>query len=115
MSMKRCQSLLRQLERAADTMLQGSLSVTTRTCGRPVCRCHQGARHGPHTYLTFRTPEGRSSSLYVPAAERKRFEQGVAAWDRFWAVATQLAQLNRERIVRSRRARTPRGRDARRA
>ena len=67
----------------------------------------------PHTYLTFRTPEGRSSALYVPAAELERFQQGVAAWDQVWAVATQLAQLNREQIVRARRARARRGRDAR--
>lgn len=113
MSMPRRQSLVRQLGRAADTMLQGSLSVTTRTCGRPACRCHRGQRHGPHTYLTFRTPEGRSSALYVPAAELERFQQGVAAWDQVWAVATQLAQLNREQIVRARRARARRGRDAR--
>ena len=75
--------------------------------------CHRGQRHGPHTYLTFRTPEGRSSALYVPAAELERFQQGVAAWDQVWAVATQLAQLNREQIVRARRARARRGRDAR--
>ena len=95
-------------------MLQGSLSVTTRTCGRANCRCHRGKRHGPHTYLTFRTETGRSSSLYVPAAERKRFEQGVAAWDEFWTLATQLSQLNRELIVHTRRNRPKRGPDARR-
>ena len=94
-------------------MLQGSLSVTTRTCGRANCRCHRGERHGPHTYLTFRTETGRSSSLYVPAAERKRFEQGVAAWDRLWTLATQLSQLNREQIAHTRQTRAKRGPDAR--
>ena len=105
----RRQRLIRSLLRAAETMLQGSLSETTRTCGRPSCRCQRGQRHGPHTYLTFRTPEGRSSALYVPAAERKRFRQGVAARDRFGSLATRLAQLNREEIVRARRARKRRG------
>lgn len=89
-------------------MIQGSLSQTTRTCGQATCRCHRGERHGPHTYLTFRTPDGRSSSLYVPPAERPVFRTGVVAWARFWRLATRLATKNRERIVQSRRARARR-------
>ena len=100
--------MLDRLLQAAQVMLQGSLSQTTRTCGRPTCRCHRGERHGPHTYLTFRTPDGRSSSVYVPPSELPRFRQGVGAWDRFWKVATQLAQRNREEIVRGRRSRAHR-------
>jgi len=46
-------------------MLQGSLAETTRTCGTPGCRCHRGERHGPHTYLSFKTPEGRSIVEFV--------------------------------------------------
>ena len=107
--------LLEQLATAAQTMLQGSISETTRTCGRPTCRCHRGHRHGPHTYLTFRTPKGRSSSLYVPVAERERVRQGVADWKRFWDLATELAQLNREQIVAQRKAARRRGNDARKA
>ena len=96
--------LLDRLVAATQLMLQGSLSQTTRTCGQPTCRCRRGQRHGPHTYLTFRTPAGRSSSLYVPPAELPRFRQGVAAWARCWTLATQLAQLNRDEIVRRRRS-----------
>lgn len=107
--------LLDQLVQTAQTMLQGSLSETTRTCGRPSCRCHQGQRHGPHTYLTFRTAEGRSSAVYVPARELERFRQGIADWKRFWALATELARLNREQIVAQRKAARRRGRDARKA
>ena len=107
--------LLEQLANAAQTMLQGSLSETTRTCGQPSCRCHRGHRHGPHTYLTFRTQKGRSSSVYVPVAERERFRQGVADWKRFWKLATELAQLNREQIVAQRKAARRKGRNARKA
>lgn len=77
-------------------MLQGSLSETTRTCGRPGCRCQQGQRHGPHTYLTFKTPEGRSSAVYVPATGVQEARAGVAAWKRFWRLAVDLAARNRE-------------------
>ena len=102
------QRLMDQLVRTAHTMLQGTLSETTRTCGRPACRCQRGQRHGPHTYLTFRTSDGRSSALYAPPAELRRFRQGVAAWDRFWTLATRLSQLNREEIRRERQARRTR-------
>lgn len=100
----RREKLLDGLIEAAQLMLQGSLSETTRTCGRPGCRCQRGERHGPHTYLTFRTPEGRSSSLYVPPAELPPFRQAVAAWERFWKLATEISRRNREEIVRRRRA-----------
>ena len=88
--------LLRELQRQATRMLQGSLSETTRTCGRPGCRCQQGQRHGPHTYLTFKTAEGRSSAVYVPAAGVREARAGVAAWKRFWRLAGELAVFNRE-------------------
>jgi len=111
---KRHRKALDQLLQAAEVMLQGSLSETTRTCGRPTCRCRRGERHGPHTYLTFRTAEGRSSALYVPPAELPRFRQGVAAWQRFGKLAARLAQENREAIVRQRRSGAGRRSDARR-
>jgi hypothetical protein len=91
--------LLHQLLKAAEIMLQGSISETTRTCGYPGCRCHSGQRHGPHTYLTFKTAEGRSSSVYVPVAARAEAEAGVEGWRQFWKVAVQLAADNRERAV----------------
>ena len=91
-------------------MLQGSLSATTRTCGQPGCRCQQGQRHGPHTYLTFKTAEGRSSAVYVPAVGVREAQAGVAAWKRFWVLAAELAALNREAArARWREARRERG------
>lgn len=108
-SMKKDASL-RELMRLAGTMIQGSLSETTRTCGRGGCRCQRGERHGPHSYVTFRTPEGRSSSRYVPKPERERVAEGIADWQRFWEIASALAAENRASIgpaeaVRARGAR----------
>jgi hypothetical protein len=91
--------LLRRLLREAEHMLQGSLSQTTRTCGRAGCRCQQGQRHGPHTYLTFKTAQGRSSAVYVPAAALADARRGVAAWRKFWDVAARLAAANRDAAV----------------
>lgn len=80
-------------------MLQGSVSQTYRTCGTASCHCHQGQPHGPHTYLTFKTPEGKSSGVYVPVAARESVQQGMEAWKRFWEVAAELATGNRLRAV----------------
>lgn len=97
--------LLRQLVREAEEMLQGSLSETTRTCGRAGCRCQRGERHGPHTYLTFKTPEGRSSAVYVPAHGLAEARRGVEAWKRLWELAVELAGRNRDAAVARWRAR----------
>lgn len=106
-------TLLRRLVQAAEAMLQGSFSQTTRTCGNPTCRCHRGQRHGPHTYLTFKTSEGRSSAVYVPAECLPDAQTGVAAWNDFWELAVALAAENRERAVaRWRAGRWPRRRGA---
>ena len=100
---KRRRRLLEQLLEEAEVMIQGSLSHTTRTCGYPGCRCHRGQRHGPHTYLTYRNPEGRSRSVYVRQGEEAQFEASVGAWDRFWRLAVELAAENRERMAHRRK------------
>jgi hypothetical protein len=104
MSMKR-DLLVGELRRLAHEMVQGSLSETTRTCGREGCKCQRGERHGPHIYLTFRTPEGRSSALYVRPTELAKVRKGMAAWQRFWRIATVLATRNRRRIAAKKRTR----------
>lgn len=91
-------------------MLQGSLTATTRTCGNPGCRCQRGEPHGPHTYLTFKTAEGRSSGVYVPAQAVRDAQAGVVAWGRFWALAVALSTLNREAAVGRWRGQRPRPR-----
>lgn len=98
------QRALEQLLQNAEIMIQGSLSQTMRTCGNPNCHCHRGEKHGPHTYLTFRKDEGRSSGLYVPKEELSKFQKGIAAWKRFRELTARLAWENREQIVRDRRS-----------
>src|SRR5438105_15602367 len=66
--MSRKDKLLLELEHAAASMVQGSLSESTRQCGDPSCACaHDPAsRHGPHLYFRYRA-EGQVRSVYVPA------------------------------------------------
>ena len=82
-------------------MVQGSFSVTTRTCGSPGCGCHgdRAKRHGPHTYLTFKGPEGKTTSRYVPGHAVGDARETVATWERFWELAKELARSNRESAV----------------
>jgi hypothetical protein len=104
---------IEELQQLAQVMIQGTLSTTTRTCGRPNCRCQKGQPHGPHTYLTFRKLDGRSGSIYVPQEEVARFEEAVAAGKRFWQLARQIADQNRQVMADNRRKRGRRSTRAR--
>jgi hypothetical protein len=72
--------LIQELEQAADSMVQGSLSESSRQCGDPSCACaHDPAkRHGPHLYFRYNA-EGKVRSVYVPAeqSEAIRFAQSA--------------------------------------
>ena len=91
------EALLRQLSRLARRSLFGTLSETYRTCGRPGCRCHQGHKHGPHLYVSFRGPNG-TTGYYVPEDLAESMRQGVAAWQELQGLLRQLAELNRQRL-----------------
>ena len=94
-------TLLRKLLRAAQIMIQGGLSETTRRCGNPKCACQRDPdrRHGPHLYITW-TEKGRSRSLYVPADRVPQARRAHAAWTEFWASAVRLAAANRQEFRR---------------
>ena len=100
-------TLLPRLQRLAATAVQGGLSETIRTCGNPACACHQdlGRRHGPHLYLTFRTPDGRSSALYVPREHEPTVRKAVQAWAQLWETIVEISHGNREALGRSMRQR----------
>jgi len=102
-------TLLHQLPRLARRALFGSLSVTYRTCGRPGCRCHQGHKHGPHLYVSFRGPDGTTTGYYVPQRLAEAMRQGVVAWQELQQGLRQLAELNRQRLWKRRAARGRRG------
>ena len=92
--------LIRSLVQNAERMIQAGISQTTRTCGTLSCACHADAsrRHGPHTYLTFRSGKGKSSSLYVAPEHTQEAIEGKQAWDEFWETATALAAINRDQL-----------------
>ncbi len=56
---------LKQLA-AFGPLIDGSLVVVRRRCGRPGCRCAQGEKHPAH-YLTRKVGR-KTHSLYIPVA-----------------------------------------------
>lgn len=102
------EAFLRHISRLVRRALFGSLSETYRTCGRPGCRCHQGHKHGPHLYVSFRGPDGTTTGYYVPQGLAEPMRQGVAAWQELQEVLRQLAELNRQRLWARKAARGPR-------
>lgn len=98
----RKEDLLNELEQAAQSMVQGSLSEVTRQCGDPSCACASdpARRHGPHLYLRFNAA-GKAHSVYVPSAQGQTIKEAHQAWTRFQEIASELAEDNRERFLHS--------------
>jgi hypothetical protein len=91
--------LLQQLALAAQSMVQGGLSSSTRTCGKPSCACHSdpARRHGPNLYFTWRS-QNKSYALYVPPQHAEEARAAQAAWTQFWEIAGQIAARTREQL-----------------
>ena len=85
---------LRKLEALAERALFGTLSESYRTCGQPRCHCHQGQKHGPHLYVSFRGPEGKTTGYYVPQELAGAVREGIAAWQELQAQLRDLAEEN---------------------
>jgi hypothetical protein len=84
--------------------LFGTPSESYRTCGQPTCRCHQGEKHGPHLYLSFRGAEGKTTGHYVPRDLAIAARSGITAWHEAQDVLRELAEINREELWDSRAA-----------
>jgi len=93
---------LHDLEQAAASMVQGSLSESTRQCGDPSCACaHDPAhRHGPHLYFRYQSA-GKVHSVYVPAELDESVRDAQNAWAEFQQIGTEISAQNRERLLSS--------------
>jgi hypothetical protein len=91
---------IRQLQQAAQSMVQGSLSEVTRQCGDPSCACASdpARRHGPHLYLQF-TAEGKAHSVYVPPELAQAIRSAHADWQRFLQLGGQISARNRAQLL----------------
>lgn len=93
---------LHQLEQAAQSMVQGSLSESTRQCGDLSCACaHDPAyRHGPHLYFRYKS-EGKVQSVYVRTELGESVRNAQNAWHEFQQIGAEISAENRERLLSS--------------
>ena len=95
-------ALIAEVAKAAQSMVQGSLSEVTRQCGDLSCACawDPARRHGPHLYLKF-SAEGKAYSIYIPPEDHDALRQAHQAWLRFHELAGQIAGDNRQRFLKT--------------
>lgn len=89
-----------RLQKLAEFAVQGTPVEVYLRCGTASCGCHRDPdrRHGPHLYLKFRDPQGRSTGLYVPRAHAREVKQAAEAWGKVWETLVALGQLNRQAL-----------------
>ncbi len=82
-----------------DRTLRGALLCEGRRCSSEGCRCRRGELHGPYTYLAVYT-DGRSRTIYVPAAARAAAEAHVELTQRNEALLAEISKINLELLRR---------------
>ena len=70
-----------------------------RRCSSEGCRCRRGELHGPYAYLAVYA-DGRSRTVYVPAAAQVACEAQVAVTQRNEALLSEISQINLELLRR---------------
>lgn len=82
--------------------LEGSLTLTTKRCGRPTCRCVvEGPLHEV-TLLTWKE-HGKTHTLYVPIAQRKEVAAWVAEGQRLKHLIHAMSAAQRTFLIAQRR------------
>ena len=82
-----------------EQVLAGTLTEQARRCGRPGCRCADGAPHGPYAYFTPR-PGGRGRARYVPAALAQVVHRYLRRGEQVQAVLAEISAINAELLAR---------------
>ena len=82
-----------------EQTLRGVLVSRGRRCSSAGCHCQEGELHGPYTYLAVYT-DGRSRTVYVPAAVQAVAERYVEVTQRGEALLAEISQINLELLRR---------------
>ena len=109
-SAKQRKALMQGIEELANRAVFGTISETYRTCGNAGCRCHRGEKHGPHLYVSYRGPDGKTTGYYVPKAAHESLREGVEAWHALQARLRELAEINKDAILAEARSHRTSGR-----
>src|SRR3954464_4677276 len=79
--------------------LRGGLLSKGRRGSRGGCRCRRGELHGPYSYLAIYA-DGRSRTIYVPAAIEASVAERVALTQRHEALLAEISVINGELLRR---------------
>jgi len=95
------QRLLARL-RTLGPFLEGSLTISTKRCGRPTCRC---ATEGPlhETALLTWKEQQKTCTLYIPIALREEVAAWVAECQRLKELIHAMSAAQRAFLIAQRR------------
>ena len=76
--------------------LRGTLSVRTRKCGKPNCRCASGAPHSS-LYLV-QSHEGKARQVCIPKLWQDRVRQAVNNYQEMQRLIEEVSELEWKRL-----------------
>ena len=83
-----------------EQLISGSVVEQGRRCGKEGCRCTTGELHGPYTYVVLPRTEGRTRTVYVPAAAADAVRAGAAISARVRDSLEEISVINIELLSR---------------
>jgi hypothetical protein len=99
---QRQKAMLRRLP-PLKAILRGSLVERYKRCGKPGCKCANGAGHGPKYYLTVSFPKRPPEMEYVPEAFQEKVKQYLENYRKAKEILEELSSINRELLRRRER------------
>lgn len=87
--------------RAIGPFLEGSLTLTTKRCGNPTCRCVDAGPIHEAAVLTWKEA-GRTRTLHIPIVLRETVAAWVAEGKRLKALSHEMAAAQRAFLVAQR-------------
>ncbi|HSS09111.1 MAG TPA: DUF6788 family protein [Acidimicrobiales bacterium] len=83
-----------------EGLISGSVVEQGRRCGKEGCRCASGELHGPYTYVVLPRVEGRTRTVYVPAAAAEAVRHGAAVSSQLRDALEEISLINVELLSR---------------
>ncbi|MGH2375412.1 MAG: DUF6788 family protein [bacterium] len=78
-------------------LLRGTLSVRSRQCGKPGCRCTRGELH-VSLYLV-QSHDGKQRQLYVPKEWEQRIRGAVGNYQQVQQLLEELSEMEWKRLM----------------
>jgi hypothetical protein len=90
--------------RTIGPFLEGSLTLTTKRCGKPTCRCVETGPIHEAAVLTWKE-EGTTRTLHIPRALRDEVAAWIAEGKRLKEISHEMTLAQRAFLIAQRRQR----------